>query len=305
MPQSVSDVRSNPQDQIAHAVDVLGRSQQRLAVFKAIYRGKRRAKSVVALAAATGLTPKQVLESGKRLADNYLVTPIRVAGGTSYQKDPFYSANRAKILRLVGNPKAFAEWPRKTKQRVVSGPPVIVRLPVRRARTRIVTLDDIDSFSRVRDIPALDSPYTAMPEARFKKGVARILGEGGEFKDWGGEPNDLYTTRVRVRGMRAAAAFAFKGPGRKGKLTPAGMGKNADQVQRLFQAPASLFVVQYWGQVAQSVVEQLKLFATAKAALEGQEVLYGVIDGDDSNRLIAAYPAAFRPAKRRRRITRR
>lgn len=72
------------------------------------------------------------------------------------------------------------------------------------------------------------------------------------------------------------------------------MGKNADQIQRLFQAPARLFVVQYWGQVAQSVVEQLKAFATAKAALEGDEVLYGLIDGDDSNRLIAAYSKAFR-----------
>ncbi len=292
--QAVFDVRSNPQDQIAHAVDVLGRSEQRIAVFATIYRGKKRAKSVIEISRSTGLTPKQVLEAGKRLADNYLVTPIRIAGSTSYQKDPFYSANKRKILQLVRNPKAFADWPRKTKQRIVSGPPIVIRLPVRRARTRLITVDDIDSFSQIRDIPPPNTDYRPMPESRYKKGVARILQEKGKFKDWGGETNDLYTTQVRVRGARVATAFAFKGPGRKGMLTPAGMGKNADQIQRLFQAPARLFIVQYWGQVAQSVVEQLKAFATAKAALEGEEVLYGIINGDDSNRLLAAYPQAFR-----------
>jgi len=76
------------------------------------------------------------------------------------------------------------------------------------------------------------------------------------------------------------------------------MGKHGNQIQRLFRIPASLYIVQYWGQIAEDVVEQLRTFAVAKAAIEGERVSFGVIDGDDSTRLIRAYPTAF--TKRRR-----
>jgi hypothetical protein len=133
-----------------------------------------------------------------------------------------------------------------------------------------------------------------MSESRFKTGIAKILGERGRFKDWGGERNDLYTNRVRISGRRLQAAFAFKGVGTRGILTPRMMGKNGDQIQRLFKTAAYVFLVQYWGQVAESVVEQMAEFAKAKSAVEGSLVYYGVIDGDDSNRLLKAYPQVFR-----------
>jgi hypothetical protein len=71
------------------------------------------------------------------------------------------------------------------------------------------------------------------------------------------------------------------------------MGKNGDQIQRLFKTPASVFIVQYWGQVSESVIEQMSEFAKAKSAVEGSIIYYGIIDGDDSNRLLKAYPKAF------------
>ena len=71
------------------------------------------------------------------------------------------------------------------------------------------------------------------------------------------------------------------------------MGKNGDQIQRLFKTAASVFMVQYWGQVAESVTEQMEEFAKAKSAVEGTVVYFGIIDGDDSNRLLKAYPKAF------------
>ena len=46
-----------------------------------------------------------------------------------------------------------------------------------------------------------------------------------------------------------------------------------------------------WGQIEDSVLEQMQL--TARSWLEGREIWYGVIDGADSNRLIAAYPRHF------------
>ena len=109
-----------------------------------------------------------------------------------------------------------------------------------------------------------------------------------------GERNDLHTTKLRLSSRRRLTAIGFKGPGTKGILTPKKMGKNGDQIQRLFKSPADVFLVQYWGQIDQSVTEQMEEFAKSKSASEMKEVYFGIIDGDDSNRLLKAYPRAFR-----------
>jgi hypothetical protein len=161
-------------------------------------------------------------------------------------------------------------------------------------------VDDIVSFKAVRMISdANDTKIKTMSEKTFKAGIARILKEDGEFKDWGGETNDLSTTRLRVTpSKRIAVAFAFKGPGTSGKLTPGKMGKNGDQIQRLFQSPVEVFLVQYWAQVADSVREQMAAFARIKAIATGKKIQYGVIDGQDTARIVAAYPSAFKVKKR-------
>jgi hypothetical protein len=293
VPLNVSDSRSNPADQIAHAVEVLGRARQRLAVFKAIYCGKKRVKTVNEISTATGLDRVRVLQEGKRLADNGIVHQIRAVGITAYEKDRFYSAQKNKILRLVRDPAAFAAFPTKNRPRASLPREITIRIPRVRIQARYITVDDIDSFSRVEKMQVEPGDYTPISEARFKAGIARILGEGGRFCDWGGERNDLYTNRVRLAGRRHSAAFAFKGPGTKGILTPGHMGKNGDQIQRLFKTAATVFLVQYWGQIAESVAEQMEEFAKAKSAVEGSIVFFGIIDGDDSNRLLKAYPKAF------------
>jgi hypothetical protein len=294
MSVSVTDVRSSPSDQIAHAVDVLGHSRQRLAIFKAIYRGKKRVKTVNEIATATGLDRIRVLQEGRLLADNQIVKQVRAAGITAYEKDPFYKAQKKKILRLTQDPVAFANLPTKTRPQAVWPKTVTIRIPRPRIQARCITIDDIDSFDRVSRILIEPREYAKMAESRFKSGIAKILGEGGKFKDWGGERNDLYTSRIRISGRRLPAAFAFKGMGTRGILSPRLMGKNGDQIQRLFKTAAYVFIVQYWGQVAESVIEQMAEFAKAKSATEGSLVYYGVIDGGDSNRLIKAYPRAFR-----------
>src|SRR3990172_3520535 len=129
MPRQVTDVRSSPADQIAHAVDVLGRAPQRIAVFTAIYTGKKAAKTVNELATATGLDRIRVLQEGKRLADNQIVKQVRAAGITAYERDPFYSAQKTKILRLVRDPAAFANFPTKTRPRVTLPKDIRIRVP--------------------------------------------------------------------------------------------------------------------------------------------------------------------------------
>ena len=158
----------------------------------------------------------------------------------------------------------------------------------------MITVDEIDTFRKVRHVKANTHP-NPMPEARFKRGIQRILGERGRFKDWGGERNDLLTTRLVLKGKRRAAAFAFKGPGLRGILTPGRMGKNGDQIHRLFNSAAEVFLVQYWNQIAESVLEQMEEFAKAKSVSDGKEIFFGVIDGQDSNRIITAYPKSFIP----------
>lgn len=152
MPLSVSDTRSNPADQIAHAVEVLGRAKQRIAVFKAVYFGKKRVKAVNEIATATGLDRIRVLQEGKRLADNQIVRQIGAAGMTGYEKDPFYSVQKKKILRLVQDPVAFANFPTKARPRAALPKAVTIRIPRPRIQARYITVDDIDSFFRVRTV---------------------------------------------------------------------------------------------------------------------------------------------------------
>jgi len=289
----VSDVRSNAREQIAHAVEVLGRSKARIAVFTAIYRGKKKIKSVDDIAASTGLSRIRVLQEGLRLASNDVVEQLRVAGWTAYRKYPFYAANKGKILKLVRNQRAL---PRFRSRPAPPATPQLVKIKLRVAppRTRLVTVDDIDNFAKVRGVQVLVGTYTRIPEKVFKRGIARIVGETGHFQDWGGESNDLYTTRIHLEGNRVPAAFAFKGPGTKGILTPGQMGKHGNQIQRLFRIPAEVYIVQYWEQISEDVIEQLHTFAVARSATGGERICYGVIDGDDSTRLVLAYPNAFK-----------
>jgi len=89
------------------------------------------------------------------------------------------------------------------------------------------------------------------------------------------------------------AAFALKGPAKTGALVPGKMGKNGDQVQRLFDTPASIFIVQYEGEVKESIYKLMEELAKARA-ITGGEIFWCVIDGDATKRLRKAYPRAFR-----------
>ena len=58
-------------------------------------------------------------------------------------------------------------------------------------------------------------------------------------------------------------------------------------------ASASAFFVQYWGQIDESVIEQMQTLAVNKSLATGQLISYGIIDGQDTARIIAAYPQQF------------
>ena len=297
MPVHVSDARSNKDEQIAHAAEILAGSNLRQQVFQEVYRGKKEVKKRSAIEDATGLNNKQVLKAGKVLANNGLVTQEKVDGEIAYRKDAFYAGHKQKILRLATNPVQLAQQPRNSAPRSTSGTEVIFRVaasPAFKPPVR-VTIDDIDSFSAVRAIGGAQPRRVQISEMAVKEGFQAVIGETAEFKDWGGEVNDLSSSRVRIGGKRRPTAIAFKGPGTTGKLTPKKMGANGDQIQRLVlrSEAEDVFLIQYVGEISDSVVTQLAGLAVARAAETGRQIYYGVIDGQDTSRLIKAYPTEF------------
>jgi hypothetical protein len=298
MTVKVADIRANTNENIRHAANVIGRSNSRRALFDAIYRGKQKVKKVPELMAATELSHKRVLTEGGTLAANGIVEKVKVDGKIAYKKDDFYSEHKSKVLDLVDHPAKKARYPTKQEPRV-SGAATILKVPVARSQAlpKEITIDDIDAFAKVRAVPVAPGGQKLgdVPEAHIKEFLKLVVGETHDFKDWGGEKNDLFTNKLRFRGQRRTAAFAIKGKATSGPLTPKKMGTNGDQVGRLATSEGQMFFVVYHGKVDQSIHEQLRVYGIARA-LAGSRVYYCVIDGDDLGRLVAAYPVEFKAA---------
>lgn len=300
---AVNDSLSNLPETIEHHVDVLRGSANRQAVFRAIYSGRKDPKSVSEIMQATGLGQQTVLKTGLALARSQMVNLEKTKNKdgtrteTAYRKDALCVRHRDKIMRLVANPERAKTI--ATKRRPAGGRAVETIVISKKAFNAVyVAVDDIESFQRVRGIESQAAALEGMSENDFKNGVKAILGETAPFKDWGGEKSDLMTTRLRVAGKRRPAAFAFKGPGQSGKLTIAKMGKNGDQCQRLFQEPAEVFVIQHWRAIDSAVLELMSKDAKLKSYFDGRTVYYCLMDGNDSDRLVRAYPEHFSRAKR-------
>jgi len=293
MSVSVSDSLSNANEQIERAAKVIGRSNDRAAVFSAIYHGKRQAKTVSDLVLTTSLGRMRVLQEGRRLFRNGLVNQVKKDGEVAYEKIDFFHVHKGTILKLSRDAKKLAAYPTKRKGERSGGVTIKIALERKTAKIRQITIDDIDSFSKIRGVGPNGHLPKSVSEKKFKLGVQKVAGQPGEFKDWGGEKNDLFTTNIRIAGLRRPVAFAFKGPGTVGKLTPGKLGKNGDQIQRLFETAAEVFLIQYWAEIDESVLKQMEQLAVAKSVMTGNEILYGIVDGQDSRRLFDAYISKF------------
>lgn len=295
MSKIVSNPSADRNEKMANAARILGRSKDRRKVFLAIYHGKQRIKTVSDIKQISGLKNNvRVLQEGKRLASEDIVEqlPRKVKGETAYQKIDFYTQNKDEIIRLATNKKRLREYPTKSNPRIrVSF--VNASYPSTAVKIKQITIDAIDSFSKVRTIKNDVPNRVTLAEKDVKSALKKIAGEKGKFGDWGGETNDLFT-KLNLHGKRLTAAFALKGKATKGILTPGMMGKNGDQILRLFQSPAIIFLVQYNGQISPSVPDQMRAMAIAKSVGSGERIHYGIIDGADTARLMLAYPKAFR-----------
>jgi len=299
---NVSDNASHRRDQIDNLTDLLVNAPTRQALVRAVNFGKKRVKSVGELAAALSsqigkkITPKRITEIGKPLV-NLAFTQERIPEDgrrtTAYAKlDRHRDVKEA--LKLANNKKKREAYFTKSRPKTkLVGTIVTIKAPFK-PKVNTVYVDDVNEFQKVKSVkdvpPTMEPPR--LPEAVVKKGIVKLLGEELDPKDWGGESNDIFTTRVRIAGKRKRAAFVLKGPAATGPLVPGKMGKNGDQIQRLFSSPAQVFFVQYEEEIKESVVHLMAQLATAKAVTE-REVYYGVIDMTDTYRLRLAYPQAF------------
>ncbi len=287
----VTDIRSNANDQIAHAATVIGFSKHRKRVFLAIYRGKENVKTVSEVVRLSGLHRISVLQQAGLLADNGIVHKIKMGGVLAYEREPFYSQNKERVLRLSGNREALDRLP--TKFDPIHDLSVTIAVPKSLVKVMQVSIDDIDSFNKVRKVKLQMKSDTPIQEKQLKEGLKKIVDERGISQDWGGESNDLFSTRIVFKGKRVSTAFALKGKGTTGILVPKKMGKRGDQLQRLFASPADLFLVQYWSQIDDSILDQMRKLAIAKSWSESRTIYFGIIDGQDTQRVIKAYAKFF------------
>lgn len=148
----------------------------------------------------------------------------------------------------------------------------------------------IDCFAKICEVPPGKSVSDLdllrnIPEREVKQAFAEIISEAHVPKDWGGERSDLFSSRVTIDGDRISAAFLFKGPAKFRPLTNAGLGKNGDQIDRLFTEPADLLVLQHCHEITSSVRGAMRAYAQQIGALR----LFCLIDGHDTLRLLRAY----------------
>jgi hypothetical protein len=153
-----------------------------------------------------------------------------------------------------------------------------------------VHIDSVDSFCAVKDIQTRPSKSELkllrdIPESDIKNAFASIIGEQDIKKDWGGERSDLFSSRVEIDGNRVSTAFLFKGPAQFKPMTFAALGKNGDQIDRLFSEPADLFVLQHCHEVTPPVRAMMRAYAQQFGRLR----LFCIIDGYDTIRILRAY----------------
>ncbi|WP_342086175.1 hypothetical protein [Dyadobacter sp. OTU695] len=151
-------------------------------------------------------------------------------------------------------------------------------------------IEDIEEFKKVRLIERADNSLDLernrkIPEQAIKRHIAEILGERHIEKDWGGESSDLFTCNLSLAGKRRKAAFVLKGPSHFKTMRMRDLGKNGDQLVRLFDEPADIFIVQHCHNVSQDVRKTVHAFASRVDRLSR----YCIIDGIDTQRLLLAY----------------
>ncbi len=226
----------------------------------------------------------------------------------TFDFDPDHLTSNSSWVQLTGQQRMFVLGvvTEKTGDEIKAKPYVIANVVENRGFFGIgrwanhleVMIDQIENFAKVRDYHPKMSKKSlellkGVSEQSVKEAFADILNEPTIPKDWGGEQSDMFSTQVKLDGTRVSTAFAFKGPAAFKPMTMAQLGKNGDQINRLYDEPADLLVLQHCHEVTPHVRKTMRAYAQQM----GNPRTYCVIDGYDTLRLLQAYgKCGFDPA---------
>ncbi|POA21651.1 methyltransferase [Pseudomonas sp. FW300-N1A1] len=138
-----------------------------------------------------------------------------------------------------------------------------------------------------------------VPELTVKQLICHLLGDHFIPNDWGGEESDVLSANLMVEGRRHVGAFLLKGPARFHPMRPTDLGKNGDQLYRLFNIPAQIYVVQHCHLIGAAVRKQAEAFALARSFVAPCQVVF--MDGLTTARLLRTHglwPTATLGARR-------
>ena len=287
----VSNPSADSLEKVEQAAKILRQSKKAKQVFEFVYTGKKRFKSIEEIKKGVAGFNTNTYVAAARLAAEDIFDKKSENGKVFYGKKEFYTHNQDRIIRLSENAQRLKDFPTKRNARVISQHNTFSFRT--NPKPRSITIDEIDSFNKIQSIGDQSLPdVKGLTERAINHGICVIVG-AVEKKDWPGERNDIFGTSIQVKGKRITAAFALKGRGKKGILYPIMMGKNGDQIPRLFQGTARIHFVIHNNAIHESVYDLLQTHAIQKSIETGEEIYYCIIDGNDLSRIVAAYPEAF------------
>jgi hypothetical protein len=163
-------------------------------------------------------------------------------------------------------------------------------VPLNEEEAAEILPENIEQFSAMRDVRVKDAlewqnVMRDLPEAHVKEVFAGLLREPTK-KDWGGEQNDHFSANIVANGRRNTAAFLLKGPTNFREMTLEMCGKRGDQLYRLANSDADIFVVQHAHLIGDAVRGTLRAL-TSRA--HGRTRRFCVIDGMATYRILKAY----------------
>ena len=126
-----------------------------------------------------------------------------------------------------------------------------------------------------------------VPEQAVKELLCSLLSEHSVPSDWGGEESDVLSANLMIDGRRHTGAFLLKGPSKFHPMKPTDLGKNGDQIYRLFNIPAQVYVVQHCHDIGAAVRKQAEAFALARTFVAPCRVVF--MEGVTTARLLRAH----------------
>lgn len=138
-------------------------------------------------------------------------------------------------------------------------------------------------------------------ESTIKELMCNLLGEIEVPADWGGEESDVFSANLTVGTDRMTGAFLLKGPAKFHPMTPRDLGRNGDQLYRLFNIPARVFVVQHCHSIGPAVRKTAEAFALSRALIAPCRLVF--MDGLATAQLLRAHNRWPKAKTRRTRAT--